>query len=95
MNKPTGRQIAAARALLGMSQGELSQAAQISTPTLKRMEASAGVAPGMPNNIDAVVRALELAGVVFQYEGEMVQGGSGVRLNPSILPEDGNRVGKG
>ena len=35
----SGRQIAAARALLGLSQGELARKAKISTPTLIRMEA--------------------------------------------------------
>lgn len=83
MIKPTGRQIAAGRALVGMTQAELSEAAKISTPTLKRMEASAGPAPGMANNIDAVVRALERAGVVFQNEGDMIEGGPGVRLKGS------------
>jgi hypothetical protein len=48
-----------------MSQPDLATQANISAGTLKRMEASAGVAPGMANNIAAVVAALEQAGVEF------------------------------
>ena len=74
---PTGRQIAAARSLLAMSQSELAAKASISVPTLKRMEASIGLASGMTNNVAAVITALEVAGVIFLPEnGE----GPGVRL---------------
>jgi transcriptional regulator with XRE-family HTH domain len=73
----TGRQIAAARTLLGISQAELAVSARISIPTLKRMEASDGYATGMINNVAAVRSALENAGVIFVPEnGE----GVGVRL---------------
>ena len=75
--RPTGRQIAAARTLAGLSQPDLAAKANISTPTLKRMEASEGPAVGMANNVEAVRRALESAGVIFVAEnGE----GPGVRL---------------
>jgi len=75
--RPTGRQIAAARSLLAMSQSELAAKASISVPTLKRMEASIGSASGMTNNVAAVTGALEAAGVIFLAEnGE----GPGVRL---------------
>ena len=73
---PTGRQLAAARALLGMSQADLATRSAISVPTLKRMEACNGSASGMANNILAVRRALEEAGVDF-IDGERV----GVRMN--------------
>lgn len=73
----TGRQLAAARALLGLAQGDLATAANISVPTLRRMEASEGPATGMANNIEAVRRALEAAGVEFIPENG---GGAGVRL---------------
>ena len=84
----TGRQIAAARTLLGMSQGELAALSRISVPTLKRMEASAGVAAGLPNNVGAVQRSLESAGVEFIPENG---GGAGVRLkkeppSPAAIP---------
>lgn len=73
----TGRQIAAARALVGLAQGDLAEAARISVPTLRRMEASEGPAVGMANNVDAIRRALEAAGVEFIPENG---GGAGVRL---------------
>ncbi|MEO9298994.1 helix-turn-helix transcriptional regulator [Devosia alba] len=80
-HRVTGRQIAAARALSGISQSELASLAKISIPTLKRMEASPGVASGMANNVAAVRSALEAAGVAFLDEGDKVDGGPGVRLH--------------
>ncbi|MBV8794591.1 MAG: helix-turn-helix transcriptional regulator [Hyphomicrobiales bacterium] len=76
-NQVTGRQIAAARTLAGLGQAELAAAAKISVPTLRRMEASEGEASGYANNVDAVRRALESAGVEFVAENG---GGAGVRL---------------
>jgi transcriptional regulator with XRE-family HTH domain len=73
----TGRQIAAARVLLGFGQAELADRSSISVPTLERMEASKGPAAGLANNVGAVRRALELAGVEFMAENG---GGPGVRL---------------
>ncbi|MER9936505.1 transcriptional regulator [Mesorhizobium sp. M0088] len=76
-NQITGRQIAAARALAGIGQADLAASSSVSIPTLRRMEASAGAAAGLPNNVAAVRRALEAAGVIFVAEnGE----GPGVRL---------------
>jgi transcriptional regulator with XRE-family HTH domain len=75
--RPSGRQIAAARTLVGMTQPDLAMKANISVPTLKRMEASEGPAVGMANNVAAVRAALESAGVIFvESNGE----GPGVRL---------------
>ena len=75
--KVTGRQIAAARTLAGISQADLAATARISVPTLRRMEASDGFANGMTNNLLAVRQALESAGVLFVAEnGE----GPGVRM---------------
>jgi len=77
MDKPTGRQIAAARALAGLTQPELAERSKVSVPTIKRMEGSDGPAVGMENNVEAVRRALEAAGVLFvDANGE----GPGVRL---------------
>ncbi|AIC27055.1 hypothetical protein IE4771_CH01938 [Rhizobium etli bv. mimosae str. IE4771] len=76
----TGRQLAAARTLAQLSQADVADAANVSVPTLKRMEGAAGAVPGMTNNVAAVVRALEAAGIVFidgEYSG---MGGPGVRL---------------
>lgn len=77
MVKPTGRQIAAARTLLGLTQPQLADRSNVSVPTVKRMEGSDGPAAGMANNVDAVCRALEAAGVEFIPENG---GGAGVRL---------------
>lgn len=64
-HSPTGRQIAAARALAGISQSDLAGLANISVPTLKRMEASDGPASGMKNNVLAIQSALQAAGIEF------------------------------
>lgn len=77
----TGRQIAAARVLAGKTQPELASAANISVPTLKRMEASEGEASGLKNNVAAVKSALEAAGVTFIDDNATSStGGPGVRL---------------
>ncbi|MDR9760558.1 helix-turn-helix transcriptional regulator [Rhizobium redzepovicii] len=76
----TGRQLAAARTLAQMSQADVAEAANVSVPTLKRMEGASGAVPGMTNNVAAVVRALEAAGIAF-IDGEYAgTGGPGVRL---------------
>jgi hypothetical protein len=86
----TGRQIAAGRALSGLDQKTLADAARISVPTLRRMEASDGAASGFPNNVDAVRRALEAIGVQFTNET-----GYGVSLvkTTAILERLPNRGG--
>lgn len=79
--KLLGRQIAGARALLRLEQADLAKAANISVPTLRRMEASEGPAAGMANNVAAVRAALEAAGVEFIPENGS---GAGVRLKKAI-----------
>jgi transcriptional regulator with XRE-family HTH domain len=64
-SRVTGKQLAAARTLAGLGQSDVAQAANISVPTLKRMEGAKGVVPGMANNVAAVMRALEEAGIMF------------------------------
>lgn len=80
----TGRQIAAARTLIGMGQAELAALAAISVPTLKRMEARKGAAPGMANNVAAVISALQAAGLEFISENG---GGVGIRFREPRTPE--------
>jgi hypothetical protein len=65
-----------------MTQPELAGKANISVPTLKRMEASAGQASGIANNVAAVRAALEAAGVEFIPENGS---GAGVRLRKSSV----------
>ena len=79
-NQVTGKQLAAARALLGIGQTELASSAKVSAPTLRRMEASKGFAEGMTNNVAAVVTALQNAGITFIDGNYSGSGGPGVRL---------------
>lgn len=69
---PSGRQIAAARALLGLSPSQVAEAAGIAAEDLTKVEAGGeGIA------VAAVRAALEAAGIDF------IDGGSpGVRLRP-------------
>jgi transcriptional regulator with XRE-family HTH domain len=87
----TGRQIAAARTLIGLSQAELAAASKISVPTLRRMESSDGPASGYANNADAVRRALESAGIAFI---EANGGGAGVRLSVESAPRRAGQAGE-
>lgn len=76
-NSLSGRQLAAARTLIGKTQSEIATAARISVPTLKRMEASEGNISGMTNNVAAVVQALLDLGIIFVPSNG---NGPGVRL---------------
>lgn len=74
MIKPA--QLRAARALLGLSQAEVAEAAGLSIPTIKRLESGKG--PGVTDEARGRLSvALEQHGAIFQPEnGE----GPGVRL---------------
>lgn len=67
-----GRQIAAARVLLGLSQGDLAAATSMSTPTVRRMEASPGEAAGLINNVKAIQAYLEQLGIRFVNDGDII-----------------------
>ena len=71
------RQIKAARALLGWSQEDLAGEADVSIPTIKRLEASDGLLGGRTETAEKIVMALTSAGIEFINESG---GGSGVRL---------------
>jgi predicted transcriptional regulator len=71
------RQLKAARALLAWSQEELAAAADISVPTIKRLEALEGPIGGRDNTATKIRLALEAAGIAFIQENG---GGLGVRL---------------
>jgi len=47
---------------------------KISAPTLRRMEASENKIAAVPNNIAAVIKALEDAGITFIRRGEIAEG---------------------
>jgi transcriptional regulator with XRE-family HTH domain len=71
------RQVKAARALLGWSQEDLAEAAGVSVPTLKRLEAGEGLLGGRAETGRKIRTAIEAAGVEFIHEKD---GGPGVRL---------------
>ena len=77
VNRLTGRQIAAGRTLIGMSQIKLASAANVSVQTIRRMESFEGPSPGYVNNLAAIRTALEVGGVKFIAENGS---GAGVRL---------------
>jgi transcriptional regulator with XRE-family HTH domain len=77
----TAAQIRAARALVGMDQRTLAEAAGLSVPTIQRMEASEGVIRGNVDSLMKLIAALDAAGVALIGEGAAsASGGRGVRL---------------
>jgi transcriptional regulator with XRE-family HTH domain len=75
------RQIKAARALLAWSQEQLAAAANVSIPTIKRLEAHDGSLGGRTDTGDKIEAALEKAGIEFIEENG---GGPGVRLRKGV-----------
>jgi DNA-binding XRE family transcriptional regulator len=77
MLKVSIRQVKAARALLDWSQEQLATEADVSVPTIKRLEADDGPLGGRDETSNKIRLALEAAGVEFINENG---GGLGVRL---------------
>ena len=75
------RQVKAARALLDWSQEQLAAEADVSVPTIKRLEADDGPLGGRSETGDRIRFALEAAGVEFIDENG---GGPGVRLRKRL-----------
>lgn len=77
----TAAQLKAARALLGIDQRALAEAAGLSLPTIQRMEASDGTVRG---NVDSLVKLIDALGVLgIEVIGDGAAsggGGRGVRL---------------
>jgi transcriptional regulator with XRE-family HTH domain len=71
------RQVKAARALLAWSQERLAEEANISIPTIKRLEAADGLLTGRVGTTNKICEALGAAGIEFIEENG---GGPGVRL---------------
>jgi predicted transcriptional regulator len=71
------RQVKAARSLLAWSQEDLAGAADVSIPTIKRLEAQDGPLGGRDETGIKIRSALESAGIEFIEENG---GGPGVRL---------------
>ena len=77
----TSQQMRAARALLGIDQRQLAEMAQLSLPTIQRMEASEGQVRGVIDTLVKVIEALDAAGIELLGENAPSNGrGRGVRL---------------
>ena len=73
----TGAQLRAARGLLNMSVSDLSERTGLAINTIRRAEATNGIAPITAANAQLLVTTLEGAGVVFLPADTL---GAGVRL---------------
>lgn len=77
----TAGQIRASRALLGIDQRTLAEAAGLSLPTIQRMEASDNVVRGNVDLLMKLIAALDLLGIeLITDNATSNSGGRGVRL---------------
>ena len=81
----TANQLKAARALLNIDQRQTAELADLSVPTIQRMEASDGVVRGNVDSLMKLVSALEHAGIELINPGvASSSGGRGVRLREHV-----------
>jgi predicted transcriptional regulator len=84
----TAAQMRAARAILGIDQKKLADMADVSLPTIQRMEASSGNVRGIIDTLMKVVEALDKAGVELISANSPSTGqGRGVRFKVTISDE--------
>jgi len=77
----TSLQLKAARALLGLDQKQLAEIADLSLPTIQRMEGSDDMIRGNVDSLIKLVTALNKAGIELIIESAPSTGqGRGVRL---------------
>ena len=77
----TAGQLRASRALLGIDQRRLAEAAGLSLPTIQRMETSECVIRGNVDSLMKLVSALDALGIELIADNASCQsGGRGVRL---------------
>ncbi len=77
----TAGQMRASRALLGIDQRGLAEAAGLSLPTIQRMEASGGVVRGNVDSLMKLAAALDALGIeLISDNATSSSGGRGVRL---------------
>lgn len=88
-NKISGRQIAAARALIGVGRAELAEAMGIPAAKMGRIEAG-GAAPLDADIAERARRAFENFGAIFIPEGDGF--GAGVRLK--FMRLDARQIGR-
>ena len=82
----TALQLRAARALLNVDQRQIAELADLSVPTIQRMEASEGVIRANVDSLMKLVSALENAGIELINPGaQSVSGGRGVRLREHVV----------
>jgi transcriptional regulator with XRE-family HTH domain len=81
----TANQLRAARALLNIDQRQMAGLADLSVPTIQRMEASDGVIRGNVDSLMKLVSALDRAGIELINPGvPSTSGGRGVRLREHV-----------
>ena len=81
----TANQLRAARALLNIDQRQMAELADLSVPTIQRMEASDGVIRANVDSLMKLVSALENAGIELINPGApSLTGGRGVRLREHV-----------
>jgi predicted transcriptional regulator len=84
----TSGQLRAACALLAIDQKTLAAMAEVSLPTIQRMEASDGVVRGTVETLTKVIEALARAGVdLIGDNSRSDSGGRGVRLRQPPTPK--------
>lgn len=84
----TAAQMRAARAILGINQKKLADLADVSLPTIQRMEASSGNVRGIIDTLMKVVDALDKAGVeLISANAPSTGNGRGVRFKVTISDE--------
>src|SRR5258708_30613670 len=81
----TANERRAARALVNRDQRQTAELANLSVPTIQRMEASDGVIRGNVDSLMKLVSALENAGIeLINPGGQSSAGGRGVRLRVHV-----------
>ena len=89
-NRVSGRLIAAARALTGISQADFAEAAGLSLEMIGDMEAGGSAFLQVDRDIEAVNRALKHFGVIIIDEADGM--GAGVRLK--FTRQDVRQIGR-
>jgi transcriptional regulator with XRE-family HTH domain len=84
----TANQLRAARALLDIDQRQMADLADLSVPTVQRMEASDGVIRANVDSLMKLIAALEHAGIELINPGiASPAGGRGVRLREHVAKQ--------